>query len=615
MAPQPPRQIPGYYYDADKGKYFKIERAGTAPTSAAWSADNVKRRRLEDKAAAAHEHQVQRNKDRVRRATVLGHPLTGGFLARELGTVRLDVVPAGFAMGLVGKGGLPLADARWSGGGSAGVRRNVQHMYVDGQDVKTGVCVAFSTIDGDSLVSTYVPRDRNGRVHRRLLAEYHHPSTHVAPYQEITVSQISDIKCHQASNQILITCRSPGPDVSMWAFSPKVTAPDDPRPNWLLSWNGSSVYKCIRTPGRGGSPSSYQANTVAPAPSGSSNLLGLIGTNSGVVQWQGGGSGATSWWTPPTLPRSSDGGSGSGNSPTVADNPFRDIFAIDFQRDQPQVALFGGRPGVLWVGDTRAPAGTWSSVAVPSSITHLRSVGPGGHQVLVAGLRDTLALYDLRFRKAEKCQQQEGLRTQRFDNTRSRHRGGRGAGGYRGDRHRSHGSGSGIGGGHLRNADRPVLRFREYRNAAHVDIGFDYDADSGVVAAAHDDGKVALYSVKTGHRLLSPTPALSAAAATSYTASSTSIMSSLSLSSSTAPFSSSSSRPAAPGGGGASSTRGPGPTIPGHSGISDISSERGPIQSIQWQRFPRDHVPSLFVGVQSSINVYSFGVHDFDDEG
>jgi len=618
MAPnQAPRQIPGYYYDAAKGKYFKIEKTATAPSSAAWSLENVKRRKVEDKQAALQRQQVVRNKDRVRRAPVLESPLTGDFLARELGGCGSrgrprDVVAGCFVDGLVEKGCLPLGDARWGGGG--GMRRNVQHMYVDGQDRKTGICTAFLTIDGDSLVSTYVPRDSNGRVHRRLLADYHTPPTHVAPYQEITVSQISDIKCHQLSSQILITCRSPGPDVSFWAFSPKVTAADDPRPNWLLSWNGSSVYRCIRTPGRnsssGQNTSANAASTIGIAPPGS-DLTAMIGTNSGIVQWHN--NGTTSWLTPETssFPSSSSAVHGAHRrhgkhfaSSVAETNPFRDIFAIEFQHNNPRVALFGGRPGSLWIGDTRMPVQEWDSITVPSSIAHIRSVRE--HLVLVAGLKNTLALYDLRFRKTDPGRKTEHQKQHSFHGRHYGHHAsrGRGRGGNIAQHDNTRSSDT-----NNKNADRPVLRFREYRNAAHVDIGFDYDPDSGAVAAAHDDGTVALYSVRAGHRLLPPSTS-SLTSSSSFLPSSPSPFSALSASSlslsPTNTYSHPSQNPA--------SSLSNSATGKGRSDINKILSERGPIQSIQWQKFPRDLVSSLFVGVQSNINVYSFGVRDFDDE-
>lgn len=66
--------------------------------------------------------------------------------------------------------------------------------------------------------------------------------TGVAPYHELDIPQISDIKFHQPSNQVLITSRSPGQDVVMWTFSPKVAETEDTtntRPRWLLGQGGS----------------------------------------------------------------------------------------------------------------------------------------------------------------------------------------------------------------------------------------------------------------------------------------------------------------------------------------------------------------------------------------
>lgn len=341
----------------------------------------------------------------------------------------------------------------------------------------------------------------------------------------------------------------------------------------------------------------------------------MIGTNSGIVQWHN--NGTTSWLTPETFSSSSAVHGGTHHrhgkhfaASAVEKNPFRDIFAIDFQHSNPRVALFGGRSGSLWIGDTRTPVQEWDSIAVPSSIAHVRSVRE--HLVLVAGLKNTLALYDLRFRKTD-----PNRKTERQE-PHSLH--GRHYGGHHASRGQGRGRGRGRGRGGVahhddtrssdtsnKNADRPVLRFREYRNAAHVDIGFDFDPDSGVVAAAHDDGTVALYSVRTGHRLLSPTTSCSSSSTSfslfpsSQSPFSSLSASSLSLSSSTEPYSNTSQHPASA-------------VSKDRSDINNILSERGPIQSIQWQKFPRDPVSSLFVGVQSNINVYSFGVRDFDDE-
>jgi len=47
----------------------------------------------------------------------------------------------------------------------------------------------------------------------------------------------------------------------------------------------------------------------------------------------------------------------------------------------------------------------------------------------------------------------------------------------------------------------PYLRFPEYRNKEHPSVGLDVDLDSGVVAAAHDNGEVGIYSLRSGEQL------------------------------------------------------------------------------------------------------------------
>ncbi len=125
--------------DEEKKKYFKIEKSNTAPSGAAWSSDNVKKRRLEDEEAVKAIRHMTLDKCRITRASIFDHPITGGFLDREFGRLRPDVVQASFAQGLVDKGKLPLKDARWTS------TSNVNHMYIDGQDRNTDMCVAFAS--------------------------------------------------------------------------------------------------------------------------------------------------------------------------------------------------------------------------------------------------------------------------------------------------------------------------------------------------------------------------------------------------------------------------------------------------------------------------------------
>ncbi|KAK7755928.1 hypothetical protein SLS62_002215 [Diatrype stigma] len=138
--------------NTEKKKYFKIEKSHAVPAGgAAWSADSVKKRRLEDEEAARALRRMSLDRRRVSRARVLGHCLTGGFLDRELfgggsssSSAGLrkgpgDLREAAFAAALEPRGKLPLKDARWTS------HANVNHLYVDGQDRNTDMCVAFAS--------------------------------------------------------------------------------------------------------------------------------------------------------------------------------------------------------------------------------------------------------------------------------------------------------------------------------------------------------------------------------------------------------------------------------------------------------------------------------------
>ncbi|CAJ2511531.1 Uu.00g071560.m01.CDS01 [Anthostomella pinea] len=475
MAPE----IPGYFYDSGKRRYFKVENSKTAPATAAWSADNVKKRRLEDEEAAAAIQRMTLQKHRIRRSKVLSEPLMGGFFDRERNQAGSDNVPAAsFAKGMLEKGQLPLADARWRSSS------NLKHMYIGAMDHKTILCTAHATLDELTLLSSYLPRDRNGRVHRRLLAEYATPGNRMGPYREIDIPQISDIKYVEHSHYMLITSRRPGRNISLWGFRPRVSEPDDRQPHWIL---GSSDVAYTHWSTRGdGDHKDYQANCVVPAPM-SSGMICALGTSRGLVQMNDAGD--LKWMTTGTPGPS-----------------FRDIFALDFQRGHRDVLLFGGRPGRLFTGDTRVHCEKWNSIKLPGPITHIRALNE--HQALVSGVNHQLSTYDLRFARKRRD---------------------------------------------APNASAPIQVFPQYRNSAHIDIGLDYDKSTGVVATAHDDGKVALYSVRSGKRLRC-------------------------------------------------------------TDVDNIRSNRGPIQSIQFQTFPGDHLPTLFVGVHSNINAYSFGVENLEDE-
>lgn len=223
-------------------------------------------------------------------------------------------------------------------------------------------------------------------------------------------------------------------------------------------------------------------------------MICAIGTSEGILGWNDQRLQPV-WVSPP-------GGAGPESNNNSSNNEHvGETFSLDFLSRNRDILLAGGRSNRLWLLDLRLAAHQHEWIRHRSSIAHVRSVNE--HQVLAAGPRSALSLYDLRFRRARP--------------------------------HRNH----------------PLLTFPGYHNEAHMHIGFAVAADPamgmahGVVAAAHDDGAVALYSLLDGRRL----------------------------------------------------------------GCPAVDSWRadGPVRCLAFETLPRDTHPSLFVGRGPSIEKYSFG--------
>ena len=134
----------------------------------------------------------------------------------------------------------------------------------------------------------------------------------------------------------------------------------------------------------------------------------------------------------------------------------RSVFALEFLSNEPSILMSGGRNGILNVTDLRAPdyGQQPDIIRHQSSITHIRQLDT--HRIVVAGLKSSLCQYDLRYRKGPQ-------RTQ------------------------------------------SILQYPEYHNTARVQIGFDVDLESGIIAAAqeHDvlHSPVQLFSLLGGQSL------------------------------------------------------------------------------------------------------------------
>jgi len=163
------REIPGYYYgtkfwqttevrvltyilvDNEKKKYFKIEKTHTAPSSAAWSSDAVKRRKVEHEARKLAERQAHQVKKHIKRHFVARDTVSSALLTREIGLPYAaesgrgrvedeDLGAAAWARGLVAKGNIPFAPSF-----ARERHANMPCFYVSGEDEKTGLGASYAS--------------------------------------------------------------------------------------------------------------------------------------------------------------------------------------------------------------------------------------------------------------------------------------------------------------------------------------------------------------------------------------------------------------------------------------------------------------------------------------
>ncbi|KAF4958634.1 hypothetical protein FGADI_2239 [Fusarium gaditjirri] len=382
------REIPGYYYDNEKKKYFKIEKTHTAPSSAAWSSDAVKRRKVEHEAQKLAERQAHQVKKHIKRHFVARDTVSSALLTREIGLPYVaekgrgrvedeDLGAAAWARGLVAKGNIPFEPSF-----ARERRANMPCFYVSGDDDKTGLGASYATLDEETLVGSYIPTDENDELNPLL----------------------------KRSTQLF------------WQ-------------NPIISYRSAILYQRVAVPHerRG----EWMVHNSTPAPP-SSGLICLASSNRGLLKMH-------------------SEGSVSVVAPRVAQNGIqlpRETFAQDFQEGNHNVVFTGGRQPRLWITDLRAPGPQWSFANHASSISHIKSVNP--HQVLASGLKNSMALYDVRYLASDP------------------------------------------------RGTKPLLHFYGHRNEAHFHIGWDVSPELNVVAAAQDNGTMKLFSLKSGRQLRCP---------------------------------------------------------------------------------------------------------------
>ncbi|KAL2890923.1 Myocyte-specific enhancer factor 2d [Ceratocystis lukuohia] len=362
--------LPGYFYDAEKKRYFKIEKSSNATSSAKWTTSAIRKREEEEETAA----EVQRKR------------LRGAWLAREFGP--------------------DLGECSMTGAG-----------WNQRQRAARNLSDAVGRIWASSI-----------RVMGRL---QFNPSPHL-----ITKTK---------ENMLYANMFFDGRVVQDFSL---VEAPRQYHSHDI--WTTYSLKAGPRN------------SEIAASIGGSRGVLQL--TNSGqLIELYG------------PHPRSC--------SPEEAGKYPRNVFAHDFLHESPNVTVAGGGTGNLWTLDTRVKdiVNVFSHGA---GVTNLSVIG--NHQVLVAGLKSRMCIYDLRYTRDSAAPANTTIH-----NNASSPR----ANSVAAESRRSHS---------IASAATPHTVFPGYINNARLGMGFAVSTELGVVCTATDGGKVVLHSLGSGRQLKVP---------------------------------------------------------------------------------------------------------------
>ncbi|KAG8164367.1 hypothetical protein KVR01_006285 [Diaporthe batatas] len=506
LAPRLPREIPGFYYDEDKKRYFKIESHPTAPANAAWAAGNVKKRKAEKAQAQQKRKRQDKLKGCIKPSAVLAHPLVGGRLRREFGVVDYETPVESWAAGLRQKGEVSFLPGRERQPDPP----SISCLLVEGGDEAAGLGMAYAAVGGRQLESSYIPTDKDERINFGSdSARMRAPRLSALQSEEIQ-GGISSIAYHRGSHTMIVASTATSSlDVESRGrinlFQPALAAelPALERDGWFLRQFGSrrptwllgetSAYVSYTSPVRGLTIHTVRA---CPASTSGSGTEALIATSHGIMSFDG----EINWVTPKPpanlqlSPSSSRRGNhhhrGGGGTRAL----LRDVFSVDYSPSNPRVCYAGCRDSRVFRVDMRAPppggdAG-WDSFRHVSSAAHVRCLDD--HRVLVAGPRSAMAIYDTRWAAPRRS---------------SSHPSNSGRNDYRNNNNRHYNNNN-----NNNNIAQPVVQFPGYSNEAHIQIGLDVTHDAGgpcgsgsggggIAAAALGDGTVGIFSLRTGRRL------------------------------------------------------------------------------------------------------------------
>ncbi|KAL4999255.1 hypothetical protein BDV10DRAFT_184420 [Aspergillus recurvatus] len=351
------REIPGFYYDPEKQKYFAIQANHKSAPGDQYSQDAVKRKRADQEKRQRKARLVQRyEKEKIKRAACLQHPLIQA--QREVGSLPVSSLVEHEQRGLAY---------------ASQLRRKQLHQFEPWPDQYTikhvvrnprsGILIASGHRGGESSVSVCFPDcdqetwTYNRTMERLLFKE---------PYRLSSLSL--------SHTGYLLATMDSGPNGDSFLAPRMLPDPDE----------GGDY----RWPPFFSHPIRIHTNSSlwcsAPSPTGDIPRF-AVGTSDGLYTLEGFGS----YWTLSKKPFPDDK---SGNPKRRrTDSSHALVTAVEWL--SPDVIAAGLKDSTIFLHDVRS-GGSAARLQHPHAVTKIRKLDP--YRIVVAGIK-SLQMYDIRY--------------------------------------------------------------------------------------------------------------------------------------------------------------------------------------------------------------------------
>ncbi|PWY94901.1 hypothetical protein BO94DRAFT_213279 [Aspergillus sclerotioniger CBS 115572] len=353
------REIPGFYYDPEKKKYFKIQANHKAAPGSQYTQDSVKRKRVDQEKRQRKIHLTKRvTKEKIKRAAFLSHPLVG--VQREIGSQHVSTSIRQEQRSLIY---------------ASQLHRNQLHQFEPWPDEYTikhvlrnkrsGILIASGQRGGESSVSVCFPdcdQDKwtyNRTMERVLFKE---------PYRLSSVSL--------SHTGYLLATMDSGPNGDSFLAPRMLPDPDEGGDyRWPTAFS---------QPIRLRTSSSLWCSSACPT--GDAPLF-AVGTSDGLYTLEGLGS----YWALSKKSFANDALTGKPISHRRVDSSHAVVTSVEWLSSD--VIAAGLKDSAIFLHDLRS-GGSATRLQHPHAVTKMRRVDP--YRIVVAGI-NSLQMYDIRY--------------------------------------------------------------------------------------------------------------------------------------------------------------------------------------------------------------------------